>query len=78
MSQTSKPTLGARRAYHGHGYRNELSGWVRVLLGVLLLIAAVAAVGFSLGWNNVDDLVTPPTTPGETHGSVEPAPSQSQ
>ncbi|MEA2755998.1 MAG: hypothetical protein QOJ54_2287 [Aliidongia sp.] len=72
MSQTSKPTLDARRAFHGHGYRNELSGWLRVMLGVLLLIAAVAAVGFALGWPGVDDLVTAPTTQAEL------APSQSQ
>jgi len=68
MAQTPEPTLDARRAYHGHGYRNELSGWIRVMLGALLLIAAVAVVGFALGWRNVDELVIP----------AEPASSQTQ
>ena len=77
MSQTPNSTLDARRNYHGPGYSSGLSGWMRAMLGVLLLLAAVAATGFALGWRNVDELVSPPP-PAETHGPVEPAPSQSQ
>jgi hypothetical protein len=60
MSQLPNSTLDARRSYHGPGYRSGLSGWMRAMLGVLLLIAAVAAAGFALGWRNVDELVNPP------------------
>jgi hypothetical protein len=77
MSRPPNSTLDARRGYHGPGYRIGLSGWMRVMLGILLLIAAVAAAGFALGWRNVDELVNPPLQ-AETHRPADSAPSQTQ
>ena len=68
MSESPKPILPPRRAYQG-----EVSGRMRVVLGVSLLLAVVMVVGVAVDWREIQPVITPSDPPPASAPATTPA-----